>query len=175
VRIPSTLLAAFTVVAVAACGAPAPVNSGSKSTGGKPLAQEAAPLQQTIAFGGQYRFDDGLTVAVSAPKSFRPSRSAYPQCPRAAAFEISIRNDGDQPYQLSGLSVSATTAGAVAKQVVDSTQGYTGVVDAGKDVQPGRDAQLTLAFAVPDQPAQLRLSVRPASASPVVVVYSGSA
>ncbi|HKS47246.1 MAG TPA: hypothetical protein VJT49_19475 [Amycolatopsis sp.] len=174
-RTPSTLLAAFTLLAVTACGAAGPVNSGSTSTGGQPLTQGATPMQQTMYFGAQYRFDEGLIIGVSTPKSFRPSGSAYPASSRAVAFEISIRNDGDQPYQLSGLSVSATVASVAAKQVQDPTQGYSGIIDAGKDVQPGRDTQVTLAFAVPDQPTQLQLCVRPSTNSPAVAVYGGSA
>lgn len=125
-------------------------------------------------FGDQYRFGDGLTIVISSPKSFNPSGGAYPRSNRAVAFEIAIRNDSTQPYQLSGLSVSATIDGAVAKQLIDSTQGYGGVVDAGKDVQPGRDTRVALAFAVPDQPSPIELTVRPAATSEAVAVYSGS-
>lgn len=174
-RTPSTLLAAFILLAATACGAPGQVEGGSTSADGQPLAQAASPVQQTIPFGGQYRFSDGVTIVVSMPKSFQPSGSAYPTSSRAVAFEISIRNDSGQPYQLSGLSVSATAAGAPAKMVVDSTQGYSGIVDAGKDVQPGYDTQVTLAFAVPDQTALLQLTVRPATTSPAVALFAGPA
>lgn len=174
-RTPSTLLAAFVLLVVAGCGVTGQASGGSTTSGGQPLEQGAAPAAQTVDFGGQYRFHDGLTIVVSTPKSFRPSGSAYPRSDRAVAFEISIRNDGSQPYQLSGLSVSATVAGTTAKQLVDSTLGYIGIADADKDVQPGRDTQIMLAFAVPDQLSPLRLSVRPAKTNPVSAVYSGSA
>jgi len=167
------LLAALVLFATAACGVQSNTGSGSSETGGTPLAQAVAPEQETINFGGQYRFDDGLTVAVSKPTSFQPSASAYPRSDRAAAFDI--RNDGDQPYRLSALSVTATIADVVAKQVVDTTQGYTGIADAGKDVQPGRDVQVTLAFAVSPEPASLRVSIKPTATSSVVAVYCGSA
>jgi hypothetical protein len=175
VRTPSTLLAAFVLLVVAGCGVTGQASGGSTTAGGQPLEQAAAPAAQTVDFGGQYRFHDGLTVVVSTPKSFRPSGSAYPHSERAVAFEISLRNDGSQPYRLSGLSVSATVAGTAAKQLVDSTLGYTGIIDADKDVPPGRDAQFMLAFAVPEQSTPLRLSVRPAKVSPVSAIYSGSA
>ncbi|KAA9162148.1 hypothetical protein FPZ12_012945 [Amycolatopsis acidicola] len=165
---------AAALVGLAACGAPAQGNS-TRAEGGGPAVQAAAPAQQTVDFGARYHFTDGVTVLVSAPKSFRPSTSAYPRTDRAVAFEISIHNDGDQPYRLSALSVSATAAGAAAKQVVDSTQGYSGIVDAGKDVPSGRDVQVTLAFAVPEAPSEMRLSLRPNATSSVVAVYCGSA
>ncbi|HEX5271463.1 MAG TPA: hypothetical protein VFW33_13295 [Gemmataceae bacterium] len=174
-RTPRHVLIAAALLGLTACGAPAQVHSVEANAGGNPAVQAApAPAQQTIFFGGQYRFADGITISVSTPKSFRPSSSAYPRTDRAVAFEIAIRNDGDQPYRLSGLSVSATVAGAAAKQVVDSTQGYNGIVDAGKDVAPSRDVQVTLAFSVPEQPAEMRLSLRPTATSSVVAVYCGS-
>ena len=161
------------VCLAAACGSPAQVGSAAGDFGSRAV-QAAAPTPQMLTFGGQYRFADGTTISVAAPKSFRPSANAYPQSARAVAFDITIRNDGDQSYQLSGLSVAATVAGAPAKQLVDSTQGYSGIVDAGKDVPPGRDVQVTLAFAVPDQPSEMRLSLRPSAAAPVVAIYTGT-
>jgi hypothetical protein len=176
VRTPSTLLAAFALLTVAACGAPGQVDGGPANGDRQELAQDAGPVhQQTLYFGGQYRFDNGVTVVVSPPKSFQPSSSAYPRSNRAAAFEISVRNDGGQPYQLSGLSVAVTIAGVPTKQVVDATQGYSGIVDADKDLAPNHDMQVALAFVVPDQPTELTLSVRPAAESPVAAIYRGTA
>lgn len=173
-RTPSTLVAALTLVVVAACGASGQVSSGSASTSTQPLAQGAGPGEPTMRFGDQYRFGDGVTIVISSPKSFNPSGSAYPHSNRAVGFEIAIRNDSDQSYRLSGLAVSATVDGAVAKQLVDSTQGYSGITDAGRDVQPGRDTRVVLAFAVPDLPSPIQLTVRPAATSQVVAIYSGS-
>ncbi|NKQ54817.1 hypothetical protein HFP15_18185 [Amycolatopsis sp. K13G38] len=161
------------VIGLAACGAQAQDNAGS--AGGSRALQAAAPTPEMVGFGGQYRFSDGITVSVTTPKSFQPSASAYPRSDRGVAFDIVIRNDGDQSYQLSGLSVTATVGGVTAKQLVDSTQGYSGIIDAGKDVPPQRDVRVTLAFAVPSQPSEMRLSLRPAPTTPVVAVYSGSA
>lgn len=174
-RTPRHTLAALALMAVTACGAPAQVEGGSTSTGGDVPLQQAMPALRTMDFGGQFRFDDGVTVSVSAPKPFKPSNSAYPRSDRAVAFEIIIRNEGDQPYRLSGLSVSATVGDVPSKQVVDSPQGYSGIVDAGKDVQPGRDVRVNLAFAAPPEPTEMRLTLRPTAASPVVAVYYGPA
>lgn len=174
-RTPKHAMAAVVLVAVTACGAPAPVESGSTSTGGDVALQQALPALRTLDFGGQFRFDDGVAVSVSAPKPFRPSSSAYPRSDRAVAFEIIIRNEGDQPYRLSGLTVTATVGDVASKQVVDSTQGYSGIVEAGKDVQPGRDVRLSLAFTAPPQPAEMKLTLRPTATSPVIAVYCGPA
>jgi hypothetical protein len=168
-------MAALVLVAVTACGAPAQVDGGSTSTGGDVALQQAVPALRTVDFGGQFRFDDGIAVSVSSPKPFRPSSSAYPRSDRAVAFEILIRNDSEQPFRLSGLSVSATVGEVASKQVVDSTQGYSGIVEAGKDVQPGRDVRVNLAFTAPPQPAEMKLTLRPTATSPVIAVYCGAA
>jgi hypothetical protein len=168
------VVATLAVLVMVSCGTPPQVESGSPSNAGEAV-EAHTPLQQSMLFGGQYRFGDGVTISVSSPKSFRPSDGAYPQSPRAVAFDVTIRNDGDQPYRLSGLSVSATIAGVATKQVVDSTQGYSGIVDAGRDVPVGHDVRVAVAFAVPDQPAELQLALRPTATSSVVAVYSGPA
>lgn len=171
------VLAATALAGLVACGAPAQTETVARNDVGSPALQAApaAPAQQTLLFGGQYRFANGITISVSTPKSFQPSTSAYPHSDRAVAFEIAIRNDGDQPYRLSGLSVSATVDGSGAKQVVDPTQGYSGIVDAGKDVPAGRDVRVTLAFAVAEQQTEMKLALRPTATSNVVAVYCGAA
>ncbi|MTD57475.1 hypothetical protein [Amycolatopsis pithecellobii] len=175
-RTPTLALTAAALIGLAACGAPASPGIAARNDAGSPALQAApAPAQRMLDFGGQYRFAEGITISVSTPKSFRPSTSAYPRSDRAVAFEIAIANDGPQPYRLSGLSVSAMVGGSSAKQVVDPTQGYSGIVDAGKDVPTGRDVRVTLAFAVAQQPAELRLSLRPTATSSVVAVYCGPA
>lgn len=168
------VLVAAALVGLAACGAPAQTETVARNDIGNPaLRAEPLPAQHLVAFGGQYRFTSGIMISVSTPKSFQPSSSAYPHSERAVAFEIAIRNDGDQPYRLSGLSVSANVDGTGAKQVVDPTQGYAGIVDAGKDVPSGRDVRVTLAFAVQRQPSEMRLSLRPTATSTSVAVYWG--
>lgn len=175
-RTPRHALIVAALVGLAACGAPTPPGTTAlNDIGGPALHGEPTPAQRIVDFGGQYRFDDGITISVSTPKSFRPSAAAYPRSGRAVAFEISIANDGSQPYRLSGLWVSATVGGSATKQVVDPTQGYSGIVDAGKDLASGRDVRVTLAFAVAEQPAEMLLSLRPTANSSVIAVYTGSA
>ncbi|MET8849362.1 hypothetical protein [Amycolatopsis sp. NPDC004625] len=145
--------------------------------GGSPAGAgaSAAPAGNDLRFGADHRFPSGLTISVGSPTSFRPSPSAYPQSPRGAAFDVELTNEGSTTYKLSGLAVTATAAGAPVKQVVDTTQGFTGITDAGKDVLPGRSVHLTLAFAVPQEPAQLRLQLRPSATETTAVTYCGPA
>ncbi|MEU4246322.1 hypothetical protein AB0F15_02830 [Amycolatopsis sp. NPDC026612] len=161
-----------------ACGAPA-AHEGTAALGvaGSPAGAgaSASPAGNDLKFGVDHRFASGLTISVGSPQSFQPSPSAYPQSPRGAAFDVQLTNDGSTTYKLSGLAVSATVEGAPVKQVMDTTQGFTGITDAGKDVLPGRSVHLTLAFAVPREQTQLRLQIRPSATEAVAVTYCGPA
>ncbi|MFL6144700.1 MAG: hypothetical protein ACJ72N_22905 [Labedaea sp.] len=119
-------------------------------------------------------FDHGLVVTVSPPRSFTPTDTAYPRSPRAAAFDLLIDNEGAEVYQPSQLSVSATCNGDTALQVIDSTQGYTGLIGATKDVPPGGHLRITVAFAVPPDWAEVALLVQPdAQRGGRVTMYEG--
>jgi len=174
-RTPKLMLAACALFAAVACGVQVQAGSAPAALGPVPEAQPAVKAPDTLKFGVGHTFADGVAITVSAPKSFQPSPAAYPASARAAAFEIEVTNSGAEPYRLSGFSVAATVAGTQAIQVVDSTQGFNGVLDAGKDIAPGRSVRMNLAFAVPPQPAELRMVLRPDTASPVSATYCGSA
>ncbi|UOX88889.1 hypothetical protein MUY14_45710 [Amycolatopsis sp. FBCC-B4732] len=161
-----------------ACGVPS-TQTGTAALGvaGSPAGAGASASQASndLKFGADHRFASGLAISVGSPKSFRPSPSAYPQSPRGAAFDIQLTNEGATTYKLSGLTVTATSSGTAVKQVVDTTQGFTGITDAGKDVLPGRSVLITLAFAVPREQTQLRLQLRPSATEPAAVTYCGPA
>ncbi|MDT7728322.1 MAG: hypothetical protein QOI21_4898 [Actinomycetota bacterium] len=175
-RTPRLVFALCALLAAVACGVQVQASSAPAALGPVPEVQEAVKTPpDMLKFGVGHTFADGVAITVSVPKSFQPSPTAYPASARAAAFEIEVLNSGPEPYRLSGFTVAATVGGTQAIQVVDSTQGFTGVIDAGKDVAPGVSVRMNLAFAVPPQPAELRMVLRPDTASPVSAVYCGSA
>jgi hypothetical protein len=174
-RTPMLVLAVCALLAVVGCGAQVQAGSAPAALGPVPEVQGAVAPSDMLKFGAGHTFADGVAITVSAPKSFQPSPTAYPASARAAAFEIEVMNSSPEPYRLSGFTVAATVAGTQAIQVVDATQGFNGVIDAGKDVAPGRSVRMNLAFAVPSQPAELRMVLRPDTASPVSAIYYGSA
>jgi hypothetical protein len=154
-------------LAAAACGLLllAGCGTGSYSDASPELQPLSAPLSSqttspTDPPAGQRIVMNGLAISISVPKSFTPTHSAYPRTPRAVAFEMRIDNEGTDPFQPSQLAVTATSNGAPTQQVIDSTQGYTGLV-ATDEVRPGQSVRLTVAFAVPQQRADLQLMVQP--------------
>ncbi|GAA4532708.1 hypothetical protein [Amycolatopsis samaneae] len=174
-RTPLILIAAGVLCTAVACGVPAREGAAVMGAAVTPADTPAAQAGSDLVFGSGHRFASGVSFSVAAPKSFQPSSAAYPPSPRGAAFEIEVVNNGVETYRLSGLAVTATIAGAPAKQVVDATQGFTGVSDAGKDVLPGRSTRITLAFAVPSEAVRMRLQLRPSATDPAAATYCGPA
>lgn len=158
---------------LAACGAGAisdatdgPLELSGPSTNSQPRSG-AAENRQIM--------DNGLAVTISSPKVFTPTDAASPRAPRAVAFDMVIDNEGTTIYRPSQLSVTATCDGATAIQVIDSTQGYTGLVTATEEVPPGHNVRVAVAFALPAEPSTFQLVVQPdALAGSRLTVYEGT-
>lgn len=180
-RLRALALTACAVLALASCGTSTDASSVPASAAATQLVEESPVAEKqkvsvaaALPFGDDFRFQSGITGTVAQPKSFKPSETAYPQAARAVAFEISIYNDSNRPYRLSNLGVTATIAGKPAKQVMDATQGFNGIVDADRDIPPQHNVRLTLAFAVPAEQSPLRLELRPNRANQATATYMGS-
>ncbi len=145
----------------AGCGA-----DGMNRADAKVVSQAAAPSEAPVKvasglakWGEQRPAGDALLVTVSSPRSFEPGATAYPKAPRAAGFDITIENVGTAVYRSSQLVVQASTSdGKRMVAVVDATQGYSGVL-AG-EVQPGRTARLSMAFALPADQVNVVVTVQ---------------
>ena len=80
--------------------------------------------------------------------------------PRPVHFELTIENRGTNPYRVSQLAVSAVANGLAAEQVIDPVQGYTGIVSAGESIPAGQTTRVTLAFAMPEQRADVTVTMQ---------------
>ena len=175
-RVPGAV-AACALLLVAACGA-GPVSSAAQQP--DPLTKSVSgipprPPAPSTGLANQRTWDNGLSITVSAPKAFTPTDAALPRSPRAVAFDLIIANGSTTVYRPAQLSIIAMVDGKAAPQIVDSTQGYTGFVGATDEVQPGQSARVTVAFALPEEHAGLRLTVRPdATTGQRVTVFDGS-
>ena len=144
------LTAAACAVLVVAAGCAADDSTDTSATSQAPtLSDKVARSGGPASRGGdRTSLGSGLTITVSSAKSFVPTTSASPSAVRAVGFEISVENDGQEPYRPTRLSLAATANGTPTQQVIDSTQGYTGVVG-GPEVKPGDTLRFAVAFAVP--------------------------
>lgn len=112
-------------------------------------------------FGKPFTYPSGLAITVSRPRAFTPSSTARPRVKHAVAFEVTIVNSTDRAYKLSAISLTASINGRLSTEVIDSTQGYTGLRNAGTDVPPARKITLLVAFGSAEAPATASLRVQP--------------
>ena len=126
--------------------------------GGAADAPSASPY---TAFGAKKVWTNGLSITISQPRSLKPSETAFPQAPRTAVFVVTIMNGTKAEYRPSQLSVRALAAGKPAQEVLDSVQGLDGFAAAVRELPPGRDTTVTLAFAVPPEAVKMQLTVEP--------------
>ncbi|SDD72908.1 hypothetical protein [Actinokineospora iranica] len=146
------------VLTTSACGGgPATAQAGASTTTGEKIARSAGPLSRAT---DRTDLGNGISIVISAPKSFVPTASASPVVPRGVGFDMTLENNGTTPYRPTLLSLSASANGTSIQQVVDSTQGYSGVL--GQDeILPGRSARFSVAFAVPAEKAAVRVDAQP--------------
>ncbi|MFC5288993.1 hypothetical protein ACFPM7_18220 [Actinokineospora guangxiensis] len=167
-------LAACAALAVlAGCGAAEPDAPARAPLG---ASDERAALPGAAPAGGELTaLGDGLTIAVSAPQSFVPTSSASPAVARAVGFEMTVRNEGAAPYRPTLLALTAHVGADKAQQVVDSTQGYGGLVGA-EEISPGQSLRFSIAFAAPAQKTGVRVVAKPdPAATAAVTVFDGEA
>jgi hypothetical protein len=162
--------AACALLLTTACGA---VPTSNAAQGPDLLTRSTTPSQSPEV--KPRKLNENLTVTVSPPTSFTPTEAAYPRAPRAVAFELIIANQGRTAYRPSRLAITALSNGQNARQVVDSTQGYTGFVAGTEDVAPGQTVRVVVAFAVPVERAVVQVMVQPdAEEGGRVMVFEGA-
>jgi hypothetical protein len=122
---------------------------------------DAPSIAPYTAFGAQHVWTTGLSITIAQPKSLEPSDTAFPQAPRMAVFTVTITNGSKTEYRPTQLSIRALTDGKASQEIIDSVQGLNGVTTAVRELPPGRDTTITLAFAAPKDPVRMQLVVEP--------------
>lgn len=150
---------ACALVTLAGCGATHPSEAAQTHTT-RPAAERTASSVGYPDDEVRTPLGDGVVLVSSPPKTFTPSDTAYPRSRRAVAMDLDVDNGGDIPFRPSQLSFTATVDGAPTEQVIDSTQGYNGVSSAPEEIAPDQTLRITVAFAVPMQTCEVRISVR---------------
>jgi hypothetical protein len=168
-------VAACVLLVLTACGASHASDDDMRQALSTPSPTAAAERSDIAKGGGVRSLGEGITLVVSEPTSFTPTDTAYPRAERAVAFELVLDNNGDDVYRPAQLSFVATADGAATEQVVDSTQGYTGVMGAADELPPDGDLRFAVAFAVPSTPCVVRVAVRPMSPTQAAIpIYDGT-
>ncbi|TWP52603.1 hypothetical protein FKR81_09875 [Lentzea tibetensis] len=146
------------LLAVAGCAGPSVAVAPDENPA---VLQRAEPRGGFADFGTQRVWASGLSITVGPPQSLKPSETAFPQAARTAVFTVTVFNGSKVTFRPSQLSVRALAGGQPTPELTDSVQGLNGLAAAVRELQPGQDTKLTLAFAVPENPVDLRLTVLP--------------
>lgn len=166
------LLAALTPLAACGLNAAGDPADGPASVSTVPDSGPPAPASAVApAFGTPHTYPDGLTVTVSRPTSFTPSRTASPHVEHAVSFELTVINGTERPYRLSRLALQAEVNGMPSREVVDPTQGYTGKADT--ELPPSRSVTVLLAFGGDNWPSAASLRVSPGHPEDASTEFTG--
>jgi hypothetical protein len=107
------------------------------------------PEQETLAFGKAYTWDDGITVTVGKPMSFRPSEyAAVEKGKRYVKFTVTVVNKSNKPVDLGLTYISVQSKNEEADEVFDSGSGLKGPPDT--KVLKGRVSEFDVGFGVAD-------------------------
>jgi hypothetical protein len=107
------------------------------------------PEQETRAFGKAYTWDDGVTVTVGKPKSFRPSAyAAVEKGKRYVKFTVTVVNKSNKSVDLGLTYISVQSKNQEADEVFDSGSGLKGPPDT--KVLKGRVSVFDVGFGVAD-------------------------
>jgi hypothetical protein len=167
-------VAACVLLVLAACG------TSRASDAAHQALTNPAPADAAQESGYQPRGEvtrsivEDVTLSVSTPTLFTPTEEAYPKAVRAVAFELVLDNQSDTVYRPAQLSFVATADGVPVDQIIDSTQGYSGVMGTD-EVLPSQTLRFSVAFGVPEQTCVVRVTVRPETAAThVIPLFDGT-
>lgn len=174
-RLAAACLLLAAVFPAAACGMnaagePAEGAVSSPATGTGPPAPAVGMAPE---FDRPFAYPGGLSVTVSAPRSFTPSSTASPRFEHGVSFELTVLNGTDQAYPLSRLTLASSVNGEPGEEIVDSTQGYPGLTDTGTELPPSRTVTVLVAFGARDWPSDATLRVRTGPKERLSAEFSG--
>jgi hypothetical protein len=140
------------VVSVTAPASPSTSAPASSAT-------EPKPDDGVAAFGSAFAWKDGLSMTVSKPATYKPSKYAATgkQFTQFVVFDVVLVNKTGAPWDPAMIYATLQSANQEGDQVFDSSQlppaPSTKLLD-------GREAKFKMAFGVAD-PADLVLEIRP--------------
>lgn len=140
------------------------VTSGADSTSPAGPAPSTSPKASTpddgvAAFGSAFAWKDGLSMTVSKPVPYTPSKYAATgkQFTQFVVFEVALVNKTGAPWDPAMIYATLQSANQEGERVFDSSQLPP---EPSTKLLVGREVKFKMAFGVAD-PADLVLEVRP--------------
>ncbi len=150
------LLVPTVLLALAACTCPAPTTVTPTNTEAAPLPSVVAPTEVAPTlppsagkkFGESFSWDDGVTVTISKPRTYKPTEDVMFQDKVSQTFivmDVVLKNGSKEALPSDQFFLRAKTGSREAMQVMDRGAGVTQPKDI---VQPGKEATWKIAFGV---------------------------
>lgn len=152
--------AAPTSEAPAGTNQPPAMSTPATTQDSAPPSPSAAPQQEGVApFGTAYKWDDGLSLTVSQPEPYKPSRWAAgnSKFTKFVVFEIRVVNNTGGPWEPGLIYATVQSANQEGARVFDSGQLPP---DPSTKLLDGREVTFKMAFGVAD-PEDLVMEIRP--------------
>ena len=168
---------AVAVLLVSGCGTAATVDAGSPAGTNRPASSKAAdtkttepteegttdaPAQDdgTAAFGKTYTWDDGLSIKVGKPTTFKPSEWAIGSAKgkTSVLMSVTIVNKTGKPFDPGMVYLTAQSGNEEAEQIFDSEKNVGG--GPSTKVLNGREVTFKVGFAV-GNPKDIVVEVAP--------------
>ncbi|MER7079854.1 protein of unknown function [Saccharopolyspora kobensis] len=111
-----------------------------------------------LGFGEAHKWSTGEVFSISQPRPHTPSNEFLqaPEGKRFVEFDVTIRNEGDQGYNVVVSSLTVQHNGHVAQQNY-----FAGDPFPSAQVPPGGDVTFTSVFEIGSEPGELQISVQP--------------
>ena len=144
------------------------MRGSSNELGASPLPASGADGPVNLAFGQAHTWPGGESITVSQPQE-QTSENPYlaPQG-RLAAVDVTVRNNGDDEFQVSSITLTAQHDGRVAQQDYLSGDPLPNV-----QLPPGGQTTFTAVYEVGANPGELQISVQPNYFAEDTVYFKG--
>lgn len=122
---------------------------GSNSDNSAEPAAEKEPKDETPTFGQAYTWEDGITVKISKPASFKPSEySSFDEQPDYLKFGVKIVNKSGKTFDVNSFNASLQSGNEEMEQVFDSENGFNG--PPATKLLDGRESKFVIGFGAKD-------------------------
>ncbi|WP_344128324.1 DUF4190 domain-containing protein [Saccharopolyspora halophila] len=124
----------------------------------------------SLAFGQSHTWPGGETVTLAEPRAHTPDNpySGPAGDERQVAVDVTVRNDGDDEYDVMQTRLTAQHNGRVAQQAYTAGDPLPNV-----QLPPGGETTFTTVYSVGPDPGELQISVQPNYFAEQTVYYRG--
>ncbi len=151
-RIAAAVSAALIAFALTACGSSGDspgivIKPGAGTAASAPATPATDDSQEPASptFGDTYKFEDGISVSISAPKKFK---SSYPEDVKGTSVKMTVKftNGTSKTVDPTMILISASSGESESEEIFDGDKGLNGGPDT--KLKPGKSVKWDIGFDV---------------------------